>query len=113
MARVWLAAVAATVAVILAACAAAAAGAAVGAKGGEWGPPCDKASKLYKANKLYDVLGVKKTAKPKEIRRGFKKMSIKCKDECDKSLAHFVCCPGPCRQAVRISINSCLLTLPS
>jgi DnaJ-class molecular chaperone len=50
----------------------------------EYGPTCDKARKLFKKSKLYDVLGVKKTAKQKEIRRGFKKMSIKCHPDKDR-----------------------------
>lgn len=32
-------------------------------------PPCNKASALYKQGKLYDVLGLKKTASKKDIRK--------------------------------------------
>ena len=32
-------------------------------------PACDAARKFYKAGKLYDVLGLKKTAEKKDIRK--------------------------------------------
>jgi hypothetical protein len=51
----------------------------LGAKSAEVGPPCDKTQKLYKQSKLYEVLGVGKRASAKEIKRAFKKMSIKCR----------------------------------
>lgn len=41
-------------------------------------PTCDQARKLYKKHKLYDVLGVKKSVRPKDLRRAYKKMAVQC-----------------------------------
>jgi preprotein translocase subunit Sec63 len=42
-----------------------------------------KAGKLYKANKLYDVLGLARDASGREIKTAFKKMSLQCHpDKC-------------------------------
>eukprot|EP00051_Salpingoeca_urceolata_P006939 m.91854 g.91854 ORF g.91854 m.91854 type:complete len:349 (+) comp15053_c0_seq5:1551-2597(+) len=46
--------------------------------------PSAQARALYKKNKLYDVLGVSKKATSKELRRAFKKMSIKCHPDKDR-----------------------------
>ena len=48
-------------------------------------PDCDQAGKLYKKGKLYDVLGLTKTATEKQIRTAFKKMSVKCECVCSLS----------------------------
>ncbi len=56
-------------------------------------PACKQAGKAYKEGRLYDVLGVKKTASQAEIRRAFKKMSVQCKDllETTEKRCYFVC----------------------
>eukprot|EP00049_Salpingoeca_infusionum_P003890 m.72039 g.72039 ORF g.72039 m.72039 type:complete len:319 (+) comp12322_c1_seq3:561-1517(+) len=48
-------------------------------------PSCDSTQGNYKAGKLYNVLGVDKRATQKEIKKAFKKMSIKCHPDKDKS----------------------------
>lgn len=56
--------------ILLALCSVAAtAGAAAAGRDGGRLPACDKAAELYKQGKLYDVLGLKKSADKKAIRR--------------------------------------------
>eukprot|EP00056_Hartaetosiga_gracilis_P007304 m.106637 g.106637 ORF g.106637 m.106637 type:complete len:343 (+) comp12677_c0_seq2:150-1178(+) len=51
-------------------------------------PSCDSTRKNYKSGKLYDVLGVKKSATKKEIRKAFKKMCVKCHPDKDRENEH-------------------------
>lgn len=46
-------------------------------------PSCNDARVFYEKSKLYDALGVKKTAKDAEIKKAFRKMSVKCHPDKD------------------------------
>jgi preprotein translocase subunit Sec63 len=45
-------------------------------------PACDDARKKYEKDDLYATLGLKKTATDADIKKAFRKMSVKCMCEC-------------------------------
>ena len=53
-----------------------------------------QAGKLFKANKLYEVLGVARTAKDREIKKAYKKMSLQCHPDKSVLLGLFAAAPA-------------------
>jgi hypothetical protein len=41
-------------------------------------PSCETARQLYEQNKLYDCLGVTKSATEQQIKRNFRRLSVQC-----------------------------------
>ncbi|EDQ91807.1 uncharacterized protein MONBRDRAFT_5844 [Monosiga brevicollis MX1] len=55
-----------------------------GRRGDDQLPSCDAARASYEGGKLYDVLGLKRSASAKDIKKHFKRMSVKCHPDKDR-----------------------------